>query len=98
MSDVLTTLDKISEDVTKLAAAVNGIRTRSVPPAAVQPTAREIARAYFESVRPELEAVQNRPGLVEEIDWVLQGILQLATAPREKEAYVGHIAELRPYL
>jgi len=29
---------------------------------------------------------------------VLQQILRLATAPREKEAYSGQIAELRPYL
>jgi hypothetical protein len=42
--------------------------------------------------------VQNRSGLVEEIDFVVQSILQLATATREKEAYLGHIAELRPYV
>jgi hypothetical protein len=98
MTDALAALDQISEDVTKLATAIDGIRTKAVPPTATQPTARAIARAYFESVRPELEAVQNRAGLVEEIDWVLQSMLQLATAPREKQAYLGHIAELRPYL
>jgi hypothetical protein len=98
MNDVLTTLDLISEDVTRLAATINGSRAKSVPPSTVQPIARGIARAYFESVRPELQAVQNRAGLVDEVDFVLQGILQLATAPREKEAYLGHIAELRPYL
>src|SRR5665213_1435021 len=98
MNDVLTTLDQISEDVTKLAASINSSRGRSVPPAAVQPIARVIARVYFESVRPELQAVQNRAGLVEEIDVVLQQILRLANSPREKEAYIGQITELRPYL
>jgi len=98
MNDALTTLDQISEDVTKLAASIDSSRGKSVPLPAVQPIARAIARAYFESVRPELQAVQNRAGLVDEIDFVLQGILQLATAPREKVAYLGHIAELRPYL
>jgi Predicted pPIWI-associating nuclease len=98
MNDVLTTLDQISEDVTRLASAVDGSRGRLVPLSVVQPIARAIARAYFESVRPELEAAQNRSGLVDEIDFVLQGILQLATAPREKEAYTGQIVELRPYL
>jgi hypothetical protein len=98
MIDVLTALDQISEDVTKLATAVDAPRTKTVPSAVVQPTARRIARTYFESVRPELQGVQNRPGLIEEIDFVLQGMLRLATAPREKQAYLGHIAELRPFL
>lgn len=98
MSDVLTTLDGISEDVTKLVSVIEGTRTKFVPSAAVQPFARAIARTYFESVRHELEAVQNRSGLVEEIDFVLQGILQLATGSREKEPYMGHVAELRPLL
>jgi len=98
MTDALTALDQISEDVTKLAAAINSTRTKSVSPLAVQPLARAIARGYFESVRPQLEEVQNRAGLIEEIDFVLQGILQLATMPREKQAYIGHISELRPYL
>jgi hypothetical protein len=69
-----------------------------VPPSLVQPIARTIARTYFETVRPDLELVHSRAGLVEEIDWVLQSILQLATAPREKQAYLGHVAELRPFL
>ena len=98
MNDVLTTLDQISEDVTKLVASISSARGKSVPPAAVQPIARVIARVYFESVRPELQAVQNRTGLVEEIDFVLQQILRLANSPRAKEAYIGQIAELRPYL
>jgi hypothetical protein len=36
--------------------------------------------------------------LTEEIDWVIQGILELASMSREKESYAGHISELRPYL
>jgi hypothetical protein len=98
MNDVLISLDKISEDLAKLSTSIGGIRTKSVSPQAVQSVARGIARIYFESIRPELLVLQTRAGLVEEIDFVLQGILQLATAPREKEAYLGHIAELRPYL
>lgn len=98
MTDALTALDQVSEDVTRLAAVVEGVRAKTVQPTAVQPIARSIARRYFESVRPELIGVQNRAGLVEEIDFVLQGILQLATAPREKQAYLGQVAEVRPYL
>jgi hypothetical protein len=98
MSDALTALDQISEDIVRLAAAVTSIRTKAVQPLIVQPAARAIARTYFESVRPELSVVQNRSGLVEDIDYVLQSLLQLATAPREKEAYLGQIAEVRPYL
>ena len=98
MTDALTALDQISEEVARLATAVEGVRSKTVQPTAVQPIARSIARTYFESVRPQLIAVQNRAGLVEEIDFVLQAILELATAPREKQTYLGQIAEVRPYL
>jgi hypothetical protein len=98
MTDALTALDRISKDVARLATAVSSIRTKTVQPAAAQPIARTIAKTYFESVRTELSTVQSRAGLVEEIDFVLQSLLQLASAPREKEAYLGQIAEVRPYL
>ncbi len=71
---------------------------RSVSGQAIQPIAGAIARIYFESVRPELDIAKNRAGLVDEIDWVIQEVLRLATAPREKQAYLIQINELRPYL
>jgi len=98
MTDALTALDRISKDVAKLAAVVRSVRTKTVKQTAVQPIARTIAKTYFESVRPELLAVQSRAGLVDEIDFVLQSLLQLATAQREKEAYLEQTAEVRPYL
>lgn len=98
MIDALTALDRISKDVARLASSVGSVRTKTVQPALAQPIARTIAKTYFESVRPELLAVQDRAGLVEEIDFVLQSLLQLASAQREKEAYLGQITELRPYL
>jgi len=98
MTEALEVLGAISEQVTHLSAAVNGVRTRLVPPAVAQPVVTAIARSYFESVRPELEAVAERSGLVEEIDFVLQGMLRLASASREKQAHLGHLSELRPYL
>ena len=98
MIDALTALDRISKDVARLASAVGSVRTKTVQPPVAQPIARTIAKTYFESVRTELSAVQNRAGLVEEIDFVLQSLLQLASAQREKEAYLGQITELRPYL
>ncbi len=98
MIDPLAALDQISENVARLSAAVTAVRTKTVQPATVQPIAREIAKTYFESVRNELKTVQNRAGLVDEIDFVLQSILQLATVAREKDAYSGQIGEMRPYL
>lgn len=98
MTDALAALDQICEELTALASKIDAVRAKSVPSSAVQPTARSIARTYFESVRSELKGVENRAGLVDEIDFIMQGMLQLASASREKEAYVGHIAELRPYL
>jgi len=98
MAGALETLSDISEQVTRLSDAIEGVRTKLVPPTVTQPVATSMARAYFEIVRPDLAAVSERTGLVEEIDSVLQGILGLATAPREKQAYSGHLAELTPYL
>jgi len=98
MTDALTALDKISEDTAKLGEILEPIRKKSVQPAIIQPIVRTMARAYFESVRPELEIVAQRKPVVEEIDFVLQQLLQLATSPREKAAYLGQLAELRPYL
>jgi hypothetical protein len=96
MTDGLTALDQVSEHTVRLGEDIARVRTKFVAPTVVQPIARMIARTYFESVRPELVALQS--GIVEEIDFVLQGLLQLAASPREKDAYLGHIAELRPYL
>lgn len=98
MTDALAALDQMSEGVAQLGALVDTTRTKNVQPAAAQPIARSIARGYFESVRTELMAVQQRAGLVDEIDFVVQGLLELATAPREKLAYTRHINELHPYL
>lgn len=98
MTDILTALDQILRDLTRLGETVSAVRTKNVPSAIAQSIASSVARLYFESVRAELEAVQNRPGLVEEIDHVLQSILRLASAPREKHAYLGQISELTPYL
>ena len=98
MIDALAALDQLSENVARLSAAVDSVRTKTVQPGIVQPIAREIAKIYFESVRNELVAIQNRVALVEEIDFVFQTILQLATTAREKDAYHGQIGELRPYL
>jgi hypothetical protein len=98
MTDALSALDRISKDVARLAATVGSVRTKSVQPSVAQPIARAIARTYFELVRPELSVVQTRSGLVDEIDFVLQSLLRLASAQREKEAYLGQITEVRPYL
>jgi len=98
MAEALEVLGEISEQATRLSAAIENTRTKLVTPANVQSIATTIARSYFETVRPELAAVAERKALVEEIDFVLQGILRLATAPREKQAYAGQLAELVPYL
>ena len=98
MIDALAALEQVSEQVSALGDATTAGRRRSVSVGVAQPWARAIATTYFESVRPELLAAQSRPGLVDEIDFVLQALLQLASASREKEAYVGQLNELRPYL
>jgi len=98
MADALQALDRVGRQVTALAHAAGTGRTKNLGTAIVQPIARAIATTYFESVRSELLAVQSRAGLVDEIDSVVQGILQLATSAHERQAYAGHIAELRPYL
>jgi hypothetical protein len=98
MADPVEALDAIASDVAALETAVTSGRSKLVPGSAIQPIARSIAKVYFESVRAQLLAVQNRIGLVEEIDFVVQQLLQLAAGARERRAYAGQIAELRPYL
>lgn len=98
MPDALAALDELSERVTVLIEAANTGRSTTVPVAVAQPVARAIAKTYFESVRGELQVVQSRPGLCEEIDFVVQALLQLATAPGKKRSYLRHLKELRAYL
>ncbi len=98
MTEVLTALERLSKDVTKLAAVVDGVRSKLVPSEKVARLARAIADTYFGSVQGELQTVQHRGGLAEEIEWVVTAILQLSSEPREKSAYLGQLKELRPYL
>ena len=98
MADALEALDEMSTQVAALTSAIASGRSKMIPAAAVQPIARSIAKIYFESVRADLQGIQNRAGLVDEIDFVVQAILQLATSSRERDAYAGQINELRPYL
>jgi hypothetical protein len=98
MADALFAIEEIERQLTALTSAVTTHRSRRIPPTLIQPITRTIANVYFGDLRQELEAHQNRTGLVEEIDWVVQSLLQLASSTREKEAYLGHINEFRPFL
>lgn len=98
MADALESLDRLSGQVAALGDVANSGRSKYLAVANVQPIARAIATTYFEAIRPELDAVKSRAGLVDEIDFVVQSILQLASGPREKQAYIGQLNELRPYL
>lgn len=88
----------MSAHVAELNSVVTSGRARLIPGPVAQPIARSIAIVYFESVRTELEAVQSRSGLVDEIDFVIQALLQLATSSHERQAYVGQMRELHPYM
>ncbi len=98
MADALTALDAINDQVAALNAAAGAGRTKTISVKVAQPIARSIAKTYFESVRSTLIVVQNREPLVEEIDFVIQALLSLASSPREREAYLGQLNELRPLL
>src|SRR5262245_41222218 len=98
MADALAALDEMNRHLAALSRSANSGRSKYLPVSDVQPVARAIATTYFELVRSDLDAVKSRAGLVEEIDTVVQGFLELASAPREKQAYIGHLNELRPYL
>src|SRR5688572_16345011 len=98
MSEALSALEPVTDSVNVLAEMAHSGRGRRLRGSDAQPLARKIAKIYFEEVRPVLVEVQNRAGLVDEIDFVMQGLLTLAVGNREKEAYLGHIAEVTPYL
>jgi hypothetical protein len=98
MSSAVEALELVSGQLSAMADALGRVRTKFVDPATVQPFARKVATVYFESVRAELDVCKSRVGLVEEIDFTVQNILGLTSSRREKVAYLGHIAELRPCL
>src|SRR5438876_466117 len=98
MTQGLTALERLSKSTARLASVVNSVRSRLVPPDNVAPLARSMAETYFRAILPDLQIVQNRLGLSEEIEFVVTTLLQLATEPREKGAYLGQINELRPYI
>lgn len=98
MTQVLTALERLSRDVAKLTSTVRAVRSKLVPPAKVNRIARSMADTYFGSIQPELQTVQRRGGLADEIEWVVSAILQLTNEAREKGAYLGQVKELRPYL
>jgi hypothetical protein len=97
MADVLAAMDTINGLVAQLANANSG-HSKYLNVSDAQPIARAIATTYFESIRSDLDAVKSRAGLVEEIDFVVQQILELASGQREKRAYAGQLNELRPFL
>jgi predicted pPIWI-associating nuclease len=96
--DALSVLEQLTQDTVRLAAAVANCRKKRVPSEMVQPTARAVARAYFEHVRRELRIVQSRAGLTDEIDFVVQTILELSSGSQEKRVYNRQFKELAPYL
>jgi hypothetical protein len=98
MADALSALDKMNRHVAALSRAANAGRSRYLAGSIAQPIARAIGTTYFELIRPDLDSVKNRSGLVEEIDFVVQQILELATSQREKQAYIGQLNELTPFL
>jgi hypothetical protein len=98
MSDALASLEVISGRVSELGEASRAGRSKTLAVGVAQPLVRVIAKTYFESVRSELISVQSRSGLVDEIDFLVQTLLQLASIAREKQSYIGHVNELAPLL
>lgn len=98
MTEVLTALERLSKDVAKLTSIIMAVRSKLVPPKNVDRIARSIADTYFGSVHADLQTVQQRAGLADEIEFVVSAILRLSNEPREKEPYLGQLKELRPYL
>jgi hypothetical protein len=98
MADALAAVDEMTAHIAALSRAANSGRSKYLAVSETQSVARAIATTYFETIRSDLDAVKSRAGLVEEIDFVVQSILQLASGKREKLAYIGQLNELRPYL
>ena len=98
MADALASLDDLNAQISALQELASSGRAKKLAVAQAQPIARQIATIYFGSIRAELDSAKSRDALLEEIDFVIQAILHLASGPRERAAYLGQINELRPYL
>lgn len=98
MADSLSYLEAVAEEFAKIETTVAACRTKYVPSAGIQPLARSAARQYFEFVRPDLEIVKNRAGLVDELDFDVQAVLALSSEPQTKGRYRRPLKELRLFL
>ena len=98
MADALTALEEMTQDTVQLEAAVKRCRTKNVGVDMVQPTARKIARTYFDDVRHELLVVETREGRAEEIDFYIQAVLELSSSAQKKGRYTRHFKDLRQCL
>lgn len=98
MTEVLTALERLSKDVTKLTSIITAVRSKLVAPEKVERIARSIAEVYFGSIHSQVQTVQHRAGLADEIEFTVSAILRLSSEPREKSAYLGQVKELRIYL
>jgi hypothetical protein len=96
MADALAALDEMGAQTAALARAASSGRTKNLSVVEAQPVATAIAKIYFGSIRTDIDVVKSRAGLVDEIDFVVQALLELASHPSEKLAYLGQLNELRP--
>ena len=85
MADALEALNEIDVRIAALTDAASSGRSKYLPSSAVQPITRAIAKTYFEAVRSELQIVQNRAKLTDEIDFSVQGLLQLGAGQSRAE-------------
>jgi Predicted pPIWI-associating nuclease len=98
MPDTVAALEQLSQDAYRLQDTIKRCRTKRVNTELIRPTARAMARSYFEDARPELLVVQQRAGLVDEIDYDIQEILQLSSSTQNKTRYGKLLRELRLFL
>jgi hypothetical protein len=94
VADALETLAEINGQINKLTTVIDGVRGKSVSADVVQPLASFIARSYFEFVRPDLEEAKPTAELVDAIDNLLQELLRLASAKRDKKVYTTAVDDL----
>ena len=94
MSDVLAALEEVRKRAAELSSIASVGHAKNLAVADAQPLATAVAKQYFESVREELELVQRRVTLSDEVDKLIQKLLSLAAKPSPKEVYRNTLDEL----
>ncbi|MGH9497532.1 MAG: hypothetical protein ACRD3L_00145 [Terriglobales bacterium] len=77
-----------------LAAKLRKVKGVNASSTSVRETARQAVNTYFGEVRPRLRSLGINESKIEELDWIAQYLIKLATRNSRKSTYMMRLREL----